>query len=297
MGTSYRHVLLPLDGSDFAAAAVWTARALAERFDAELVMMTVAADEDDGARLQLESAAALGAAGDDDAMQDQPIDIVIGDDPAEAIVGRSAELDSCVVCMSTNGRGRVAGSLLGSVARTVLQTCRRPMVTVGPNADRPPGLTGRPRRRPSSWAEPLSAPRIVACVDGTPESETVLPTAMQWATALHMQLAIITIAEDAPATVSGERSNRFGPPDPEPYVARLVEECTSADAEVTGRVLYDPIGAASGLRTHLQVDPAGLVALTAHGRTGYERMRLGATAADIVRSSPAPALVVPLPDT
>ena len=38
----YRHVLVPLDGSEFAAAAVPTARALAERFAADLQAVSVA---------------------------------------------------------------------------------------------------------------------------------------------------------------------------------------------------------------------------------------------------------------
>ena len=58
-------------------------------------------------------------------------------------------------------------------------------------------------------------------------------------------------------------------------------------------VVRDPVSVASGLRAHLAARPAGLVALAAHARSGLERLRLGATAADLVRTSTAPALVVP----
>jgi nucleotide-binding universal stress UspA family protein len=42
---SFDHVLLPLDGSSFAAAALPTARALADHFDAELVTISVASTQ------------------------------------------------------------------------------------------------------------------------------------------------------------------------------------------------------------------------------------------------------------
>ena len=93
--------------------------------------------------------------------------IVVGDDPAGAIDGRAREFGSCVVCMSTRGRGRVAGTMVGSVARAELAQSQSPVVLVGPQADRPPSLVGRPqRRRPSNWPAPLSVKRLVACVEG-----------------------------------------------------------------------------------------------------------------------------------
>ena len=86
------------------------------------------------------------------------------------------------------GRGRVAGAMIGSVARAVLQSSMAPMLAVGPQADRPPLLVGRPRRRPGSWPKPLSVRRLVACVDGSAASEAVLPVATQWAKAFEMSL-------------------------------------------------------------------------------------------------------------
>ena len=52
--------------------------------------------------------------------------------------------------------------------------------------------------------------------------------------------------------------------------------------------------AADALGGNEATHPAGLVALTAHARSGLKRLRLGATSAEIVATSTAPALVVPL---
>jgi nucleotide-binding universal stress UspA family protein len=64
--------------------------------------------------------------------------------------------------------------------------------------------------------------------------------------------------------------------------------------DIVGEVVFDRIDAAHGLRAHLDAQPAGLVAVTTHARTGLDRIRLGTASVDIVRTSPVPALVVPL---
>src|SRR5690349_16153393 len=110
---SVEHVLLPLDGSTFAAAAAHTARALATRFSAELLTISVSRDERNVARLRRHAANTLGRGADD------RLRIAVGTDPAEAIAHLAANLPSCVICMSTRGRGRVTGALIGSVARAV----------------------------------------------------------------------------------------------------------------------------------------------------------------------------------
>lgn len=287
---SFDHVLLPLDGSSFAAAALPTARALADHFDAELVTISVASDEREAARLRRSVPRSLG--------HDVPssdLHIVVADDPAAAIDARARELASCVVCMSTRGRGRVAGSMIGSVARAELTQSESPVVAVGPQADRPPSLVGRPhRRRPANWPAPLSIKRLVACVDGTADSETALPVASRWALALGMQLSIVTFVDAAANVAGAESGSLFGPPEPGAYVENLAARWGTVVPDVVGEVVWDPISVASGLRAHLDAQPAGLVALAAHARSGLERLRLGATAADIVRTSTAPSLVVPI---
>ncbi len=288
VSVGFRYVLLPLDGSAFALAALPTARALSERFGADLVTISVAADEREAGSLHRHAVESLG---DRDGGADQ-VHVVIGADPAHDIIARAAELGSCLVCMSTRGRGRVAGTVIGSVARAVLQSSSGPMVAVGPQADRPGGLVGRPRRRPSEWPEPLSVGRLVACVDGSSASEAVLPIAARWARALSMRLAIVTVAEDVVATHGDEAApNRFGPPQPTPYVQELADRWKDQVPDIAGEVVFDPIGVVSGLRAHLAAQPAGLVALTTHARAGLARLRVGAVAADIVRTATAPTLV------
>ncbi len=281
-----RHVLVPLDGSEFALQAMPTARVVAERFGAELQTVSVAGADEDAARLRALAAATLGV----DA-EDERVFVVAEGDPAEVIARRAEALGSCVVCLSTHGRGRLQGAVVGSVARSVLQRSTDPIVALGPSADNP-GWSPRPR----SWPEPLSVPRIVACVDGSDTSEQVLPIAAAWARALEMSLTILTVIEDAPPPIQPQRQqSRYGASaDAETYIEELVQQWHEMAPGVDGEVVRDPISVAGGLRLHLEERPAGLVAVTTHARSGMQRALLGATAASIVHASVAPCLVAPV---
>jgi nucleotide-binding universal stress UspA family protein len=61
-------------------------------------------------------------------------------------------------------------------------------------------------------------------------------------------------------------------------------------------VVYDPISAAAGMKDYLAAHPTGLVAVTSHLRRRFAHTVFGSGAADIVRTSTAPALVIPAPE-
>lgn len=281
-GPDYRHVLVPLDGSAFADRAIRTGRALAERFGAELHAVSVANHAADVETLRAHAAAVVGDRG--------RVTVVVGDDVAGAIQRHAGELGSCLLCLSTHGHGRLSGALIGSVARTLLERTGEPIVAIGPQADRPRDTVPHP-------PPPLSVPRLVACVDGTPPSESVLPAAAAWAGTLGMSLTIATVAEPTPPPVRPDATWRrhHGPQeDAELYLKRLGEEWSGGAVPVETHVVYDPIGPGQGIQAYEDEQPAGLIALTTHARHGLERVVFGAAAADIVRWSRSPALVVPL---
>jgi nucleotide-binding universal stress UspA family protein len=149
-------VLVPLDGSEFALQALPTARALAGLLSAELQTVSIAGADDKADRLRALAAASLGVNA-----EDERVHVASAGDPAEVIARRAAELEGCVVCLTSHGRGRLGGALVGSVARSVLQRSTNAMVVLGPMADNP-GRSPRPR----SWPEPLSVPRLDGLFQG-----------------------------------------------------------------------------------------------------------------------------------
>lgn len=284
---AYRTILVPLDGSQLALDAVPTARALAERFGGAVHTVTVTTSAREADRARAAAADALGIDPDDAQMHVANDTDVVG-----AIRGRAATLDRCLLCLSTHGRGRVAGTFVGSVARDVVEQGHEPAIAVGPS------VAGHDARE--STAPPLESDRLVACVDGHEASEGILPTAAAWAHALDMKLTIVTVAEPSPPPVRiGASWHRAHGPneDADEYVRRLVDRWSMEAPGVDGHVVYDPIGPASGMNDYLAARPAGLIAVSSHLRGGIDHLVLGSAAAEIIHAATAPVLVVPIVST
>jgi len=201
---------------------------------------------------------------------------------SRAILPQAAAVDDCMLCLSTDGHGRVAGPFAGSVARG-------PVVVVGP-------FVGRPNTGRDHPHAPLEADRLVACVDGHEASEAVLPVAAAWAHALGMKLTIVTVAEPCPPPlrIGAPWRRGHGPEeDADEYVRRLADRWSIEAPGVDGDVVYDPISPASGMRDYLAARPTGLIAIGSPRRGGLHHL-LGSAGAGIVHASTVPALVVPV---
>lgn len=280
----YRTVLVPLDGSRRAGGAVRTARALATRFDATIHSVTVAGSDFELHRIRADAARALGTDPDD-----PRIHVEVDADFAGAVRRCASELDSCLICLSTHGRGRVPGTVIGSTARDIIERGRQPVVVVGP-------LVVQPDPDDDTATPPLEVDHLVACVDGPEASESGLPVAAAWAHALGMKLTLVTVAEPCPPPVRiGAPWRRHHGPneDADEYVRRLGEQWALEAPGLDAVAVYDAISAAAGIRDYLTGHPTGLVAVTSRLRDRRPRVVFGSGAADIVHVSTAPVLVVP----
>jgi hypothetical protein len=112
-----------------------------------------------------------------------------------------------------------------------------------------------------------------------------------------MSLTILTVADPGSPPMDGGYSwkRAYGPDgDADIYVGGLVDEWRERAVQVTGEVVYDPIGPSSGVKAYLDRCPTGLLAVTTHARQGWRRLLFGAGAAGIVRIADVPTLVVPV---
>jgi nucleotide-binding universal stress UspA family protein len=283
---AYRTVLVPLDGSRFADGALPTGREFARRFGATVHTVTVAASN---AAMQWSRGKAARALGTDP--DDPRIHVEVDTDVAGAVQRCASQLDSCLVCLATHGRGRVSGMVLGSTGRDIVERGGAPAVVAGPEVVLldPEDGTAPP---------PLAVDHLVACVDGTPGSERGLPVAAAWAHALGMKLTIVTVAEPCPPPVriGDPWRRRHGPDeDADDYVRRLGEQWALDAPGLETFVVYDPISAGDGIKDYLASHPTGLIAVTSHLRDPLARLVRGSGAAGIVQTATAPVLVVPAP--
>jgi nucleotide-binding universal stress UspA family protein len=282
---TYRTILVPLDGSHIAAGALPTARALATRFGATIHTVTVATSDFDSERIRGEAAHALGTDPDD-----PRIHVEVDTDVAAAVHGCASDLDACLICLSTHGRGRVPGTLIGSTARDIIECCRQPVVVAGPRVV-------YPDPDDETAIRPLGVDHLVACVDGTPDSELGLAVVAAWGDALRMKVTAVTVAEPCPPPLRiGVPWRRHHGPneDADEYVRRLGEQWALAAPGLDTTVVYDPIGPAPGMKDYLAAHPTGLVAVTSHVRDPLSHLVFGSGAAEIVHTSTAPVLVIPI---
>lgn len=265
-------VLVALDGSLFAERAIAPAAWLAAATGARLELWSAvhsSADVDERRRHVKALAEPYSASWD----------VVVADRTIEAIAEAGDGDRHRLVCLATHGRDRSAG-LAHSVSAGVVAGSAGPVLLVGPKV------------LPTASADH----RLVACVDGTTESEGIVPIAIAWAAALHRDLTIMTVAEPVPESLRHPDTypRMHGPHgDADGYVDSLAT-AWSGPVTVTGEVVYDPVDVDGAIVGALAGDPAGLVVMGTRRPQGLRRLVFGSTAAAVAHRSPAPVLVVPL---
>ena len=165
------HLILPTDESEAAARALPIAVGFAERLGAKIELLAVAdaAGRSDQLRERLSQLARQAG---------PPVDsseVVQGDDVAGE-VGRRAELTrNSMIVVSSHGPSRTSRVLTDSLTAELLAH-GTPVVVVGPHA----------------VAHSVELP-VVACLDGSVESEQVLPHAATWAQQLRVPLVLLVV--------------------------------------------------------------------------------------------------------
>lgn len=277
--TRIKTVVVPLDGSEFALRAVHAGERLARRLGAALLLLSAVSKEEevDDRKAELWALRPRGLTVD--------VDVLIDADPADAIDVVLRDLGSvAVACLASHGRGRSA-AILGSVTTEVLRRRRQPVVVVGHAYD-------------EERIDARAGSGVVICVGDMPSAVQVLPDALRMSALLREPPTVLTVAEDVPPPLGpGPVHRAFGPDgDVDEFLGHVAALFRDRAPGLGTKAVYDPISPVSGLRDTLLFDPAALVAVGSRGHTGLARAILGSVAADFVRESTAPVLVVPRTD-
>jgi len=260
-----QHIIVPVDGSDASWRAADTAIALARRCDASVEVTEVVFDQPDAAeaisrlaeRLSERDTAGLSVA--------TRVEIA-PESVAQTVAALVEEQPDATVVMASHGRGRSA-ALLGSVTEELLQRIFGPILVVGPRATSP-DFTGP----------------IVATVDGSDASESVLPLAAAWGIELGVEPWIVEVTD--PDVVVSPDLNESA------YPARLARKLGQESGHTVqfdvlhGRHVHDEVA------SFADTLGASMVVASTHGRTGMSRFVIGSTAAAFVRHAPCPVLLV-----
>jgi nucleotide-binding universal stress UspA family protein len=254
-------VVVPIDFSPESERAIPTAAALARAANAALELVTVAEPLNrEEAELQLSRVARDSATGAE-------VRVIESGGPAEAAL--LAELhrnDRALWCVGTHARGAVGELVFGSVSEELVRDAHMPVLLVGPHA-----------------GEPHTGKVLAVAVDGTPESEAILPVADQIADAVGMAIRLLQVVQPG----KGGGSDTFETA----HLARLSARYF-AGRDMDYDVLHGK-DAAKALTEYASLQPeVGMIALATRGLSGGARLLHGSTAFEVAHDAAHPVLVL-----
>ena len=294
----YRTVLVPLDGSRLALAALGPAGQLARDLGADVVLMTaagpahvpgVASDlalqlgETDAVVWLTETAAARELAG-------LPVTRLVAkgelaESPAEAILAAQREVDAGLVVMATHGRSGVGRAMLGSVADAVVARSPVPVLLIPPH------------RRASDGGHPVERPyRLIVALDGSPEAEAALAPAAALTAGLGGRIDLARVVDDSEPPATPDESGASAVGEAARYLAAAEQRLhgagvpahriRSAVLQAKGRTI------AETLLAYAAESHAGMLVIATHARRGPRRLLRGSVEAAAVTRATLPILVV-----
>ena len=300
----YRQILIPLDGSKTAEKVLPYARSLAKKLKIPVELMAVIDIAEMAMHVSPERSRYLdtlvqeGIRSSQDYLKDiagsftgLTVTCTVDKGRAEdAIIESAAKSKDTLIAMATHGRSGVKRWLLGSVTEKVLRAASNPLLLI--------------RAEEAASTEGDAALKsVVVPLDGSDLAESVLPTILELARALKLEVVLIR-AYNIPANtyagvedyyaVNYEQIRSEIKKEAESYLSKKVEELKRKEIEKVSYVLPEGYAAdeivALGRKT-----PDNLIGMCTHGRTGVKRWVLGSVTEKVVRHSGDPVLVLRAP--
>ncbi|RKD89077.1 universal stress protein [Halopiger aswanensis] len=281
-------VLVPVDGSEPAAAALDYALEIAATNGATVQLLYVANTNKPSLTQQAGSVVdALEQEGEDviaDAreqatQQDVPVtDDIVQGDPREAIVEAAEPEFIDLVVMGTHGRDSLENYVLGSVTEHVVNACETPVLAVRADED---------ARQPYPYDD------ILVPTDGSDNARKAMAFAADVATQYDATLHLLSVV-DEPALGAAVGSS--------PVLDRLEEnaqEIVADGADTAREAGIDDVETAvetgsvpDTVRSFATDVGADLIVMGTHGRRGLDERLLGSTTERVLRTAPVPVLTI-----
>ncbi|MGB5759270.1 MAG: universal stress protein [Acidimicrobiales bacterium] len=261
----FNRILTPLDGSLPATYALVAAEDLANRFDADLQVLTLTQKGRSEIGLSRIIERQVARIEHHPRVDIRPLSYTV----AEDIAGEFDRVDGTLVVMSTWARGRAAG-FVSNVSEDVLRLVREPIVMVGPDTLVEDG-----------W---LDGPMFIT-TDGSPFGDSIVPFAGQFAVDAGLEPWLISVVDDSKIPAGVDRAGEVN------AVAVLAD---SMEAVVGKPVNYDVLHGhepAKAIAEYAERHDASLIAMSTHGRSGVWRLTQGSVAMDVVKHAGCPVLL------
>jgi nucleotide-binding universal stress UspA family protein len=299
----FKHLLVPLDGSRLAEAALPVAASLAQGLQASVTLLHIVERDPpravhgdahltnpDEALAYLEEVVRRAFASG--IVAECHVHSAEVGDVARSIVDHGEELAPDLVVMCTHGRGGLRGLLFGSIAQQVVGQGAIPVLLIPPAAS----------RRPGSFA----CRRLLVALEGSSTHDEALQPAAELARALQAALHLLVVVPTL-STLAWDQAapGRLAPG----TMSTLLEfEAERADDHIRQ---HEEALRAQGLQATVEVrrgDPsavivkaarraeADLIVMGTHGRHGVDAIWAGSVTPKVSARSHLPLLLVPIPE-
>ena len=297
----FKHILIPLDGSELAEAALPAARVLAGLLGAQVTLVHVIEEDapstHHGERHLInpdEAEHYLAGIRELAAPPGSPVSCHVHaaatGNVAQSIVAHQDELAPDLVVMCTHGRGGLRRIIIGSIAQQVVASGSTPVLLIRPN--------GRDAR--GSFAIRM----LLAPIDGEKAHEQGLHVAAELARAAAARLQLLSVIPTM-GTLAGRDATmgKFMPGttqalidlarnDLRSYLSRQVSRLRKTGLEVAAELREGD--APPAIAAAAESIDASIVALATHGKAGNEAFWTNSVAARVQAQTSRPLLLVPL---
>jgi nucleotide-binding universal stress UspA family protein len=217
-------VVVPLDGSATAQAALPLGRLLAARFDAMIQTVTVGPP-----------------AGEIEVDLRLP-----GGDPVDTLLRHLTAVNRPLVCMASHGHGGLRRRLIGSVTEGLIRRCAAPVVVCGPHATTP------------------TPPRtILVGVSWSPRANLLLDTIAAWAPLLDAACELAHVRTPTAVELYTARTTGRTPAD-QPDLARLRRDLNLRGVRTRIHALIGTDATEALLHLAERLEPPVLIAIDTH---------------------------------
>jgi nucleotide-binding universal stress UspA family protein len=288
----FTKLLVPLDGTLEAAAALPAAKTLARATGGSITLVRVPESVGDPAQSLLGHDIAedeLRATAEELAAGGLQVDWLLGAHPvAQFIIAAAAARESDLIVMATHGRTGLARAFAGSVSERVVADSGRAVLLLKPD--------GKQLHRIQTLLVP---------VDGTAGGALALGAAVGVARSSGARLVLVDVVPPTPLWMYGAvgvGSGMYIDPaweeealrSAETYVEGLSRQLRNSGLQVETKAVRGDV--APTIDAVAEETDADLVVMSTHGLTGPARAVLGSVADSVVRNSHRPVLLVRRPD-
>ena len=194
-------------------------------------------------------------------------------DPAVSIVRVAEKIKAGLVAFTSHGQGGLSQWVFGSVAQKILRGCSRPLFVV------------RALETPAAKVK-----RIIVPIDESIGSEAALPYATDLARAYAASVELLHVSPEQGIEADDSKLRAWHAKEKKRMDARFDEIETSVRDVKFVRVCRegDP---ASKIMDRVEAEPASILAMVNHGRTGVSRWIYGSVCEKILQAARCPVLI------